>query len=326
LLDAVKDMISSIAFPTGMLSPVHLRVLAELAQCGSFSGAADALDYTQSAVSKQMAALERDVGTQLVLREVRPVRLTAAGEALVRHAKAVLERLAAAEAELGAIAALEAGCLRLGAFSSAGATLVVQALAAFKARFPGVEVTLIEGGRDKLVEGVRTGDLDLAVVFDFPALGLTVDEGIEGRHLLDDPNDLLVHPEHPLAQRKRVTFNHLRDEDWLFPTLGPESPTQKLFTAACSRAGYEPRIVFRVNDCEMFQALVAAGMGIGFLPRIALHPIHPGVVVKPVEDSPTRRILAVTLPGTRSGPSDAFLELLEGYAAAYPELREPART
>ena len=308
-----------------MLSPARLKVLVELAECGSFSGAADALDYTQSAVSKQVAALEREVGAQLVLREVRPVRLTAAGEALARHAEAVLERLAAAEAELGAIAALEAGCLRLGSFSSAGATLVVQALAEFKARFPGIEVTLLEAGRDRLVDGVRTGDLDVAVVFDFPALGLTVDEGIEGHHLLDDPNDLLLHPEHRLAQRKRVTFGDLRDEDWLFPTLGPESPTQKLFTAACSDAGYEPRIVFRVNDCEMFQALIAAGMGIGFLPRIALHPVHPGVVVKAVEGSPTRRILAVVLPGARSRASQAFLELLGQYAAAYPELRKPAR-
>jgi DNA-binding transcriptional LysR family regulator len=308
-----------------MLSLTRLRVLAELAERGSFSGAADALDYTQSAVSKQVAALEREVGTELVLRDVRPVRLTTAGEALVRHAKAVLERLGAAEAELRAIAALESGCLRLGSFSSAGATLVVQALAEFRRRFPGVEVTLLEAGRDKLVDGVRTGDLDLAVVFDFPVLGLTVDEGIEAHHLLDDPNDLLLHPEHRLARRKRVMFSDLRDEDWLFPTLGPESPTQKLFTAACSDAGYEPRIVFRVNDCEMFQALIAAGMGIGFLPRIALHPVHPGVVIKPVDDSPTRRILAVALPGRRSRASEAFLELLAQYAGAYPELRKPAR-
>src|SRR5919108_3287685 len=102
-----------------MLSPTRLRVLAELAEHGSFSGAADALDYTQSAVSKQVAALEREAGTQLVLREVRPVRLTAAGEALARHAEAVLERLAAAGAELGAIAALEAGGVRRGGFLGA---------------------------------------------------------------------------------------------------------------------------------------------------------------------------------------------------------------
>src|SRR5919108_6489407 len=106
-----------------MFSPTRLRVLTELAERGSFCGAADALDYTQSAVSKQVAALEREVGTQLVVREVRPVRLTAAGEALVRHARGVFERLAAAQAELGAIAAPPAGRPRPGAVSSAGPTL-----------------------------------------------------------------------------------------------------------------------------------------------------------------------------------------------------------
>ena len=308
-----------------MISPTRLRVLAELAASGSFSAAADALSYTQSAVSKQVASLEREVGTQLVVREVRPVRLTDAGEALVRHGHAVIEELAAAEAELEAIAALETGRLRLGAFSSAGATLVVQALATFRRRFPGIEVTILEGGPDRLVGDVRSGDLDLAVVFDFPMLGVTRDDGIEGCHLLDDPNDLLVHPEHRLARRRRVTFADLRDEDWLLPTFGPDSPTQKLFTAACTAAGYEPKVAFRVNDCEMTQALVAAGVGIAFLPRLALHPIHPGVAVKAVEGSGARRVLAVRLPGACSSASEAFLELLEGYAAAYPALSEPAR-
>jgi DNA-binding transcriptional LysR family regulator len=308
-----------------MLSLTRLQVLAELAGCGSFSGAADALDYTQSAVSKQVAALEREVGTQLVRREVRPVRLTPAGEALARHARAVLARLAAAEAELAAIAALETGRLRVGTYSSAGATLVVQAVATFRQRHPGVELSLLEAGRDRLIEDVRSGDLDVAVVFDFPALALTVDEGLEARHLLDEPHDLLLPPNHRLTRRKVVSIADLRDEDWLFPTLGPDSPTQKLFMAACAGAGFEPRIVFRVNDCEMHQALVAAGVGVGFLPRLALHPVHPDVVIKPVVEAPRRRILAIALPGVRSGATDVFLELLEEFAAAYPTLKRPAR-
>jgi DNA-binding transcriptional LysR family regulator len=308
-----------------MLSPTRLRVLAELAECGSFSGAADALDYTQSAVSKQVAALEREVGTQLVVRELRPVRLTPAGEALARHARAVLERLAAAESELEALAALETGRLRLGTYSSVGATLVVQAVAAFRQRHPGIKLTLTEASRDKLVHDVRSCDLDVAAVFDFPALGLTVDEGLHARHLLDEPHDLLLPPAHRLARKKAVSIADLRDEDWLFPTLGPDSPTHKLFTAACAAAGYEPRIVFRVNDCEMHQALVAAGVGVGFLPRLALHPVHPGIVVKPVAEAPRRRILAIALPGARNGAAEVFLGLLEEYAAAYPTLQGPAR-
>jgi DNA-binding transcriptional LysR family regulator len=308
-----------------MLSPTRLRVLAELADCGSFSGAAQALAYTQSAVSKQVAALEREVGTQLVVREVRPVRLTPAGEALAHHARGVLAQLAAAEAELAAIAALETGRLRVGTYASAGATLVVQAVAAFRQRHPGVELSLLEAGRDKLVHDVRSGDLDVAVAFDFPALGLTVDEGLEARQLLDEPHDLLLPPGHRLARKKAISIADLRDEDWLFPTLGPDSPTQRLFMAACATAGFEPRIVFRVNDCEMHQALVAAGVGVGFLPRLALHPVHPGVVIKPVAEAPRRRILTLALPGVRSSATEVFLELLEEFAAAYPALQGPAR-
>ena len=308
-----------------MLSTTRLRVLVELAERGSFSAAADALDYTQSAVSKQVAALEREVGTQLVVREVRPVRLTAAGDALARHGRAVLEGLATAQAELEAIAALEAGRLRVGTYSSVGATLVVQAVAAFRKRHPGIQLTLVEAGRDKLVEDVRAGELDLAAVFDFPALGLRVDEGLESRHLLDEPHDLLLPPDHRLARKRKVAMADLRDEDWLFPTLGPDSPTQKLFAATCAAAGYEPRIVFRVNDCEMFQALVAAGVGVGFLPRLALHPVHPAVVIKSVAEAPRRRILAVALGGLHTDAAEAFLGLLQDYAAAYPRLQGPAR-
>jgi DNA-binding transcriptional LysR family regulator len=297
----------------------------ELADRGSFSRAASALDYTQSAVSKQVAALEREVGTQLVIREVRPVRLTPAGDALAAHARAVLERLAAAEAELNAIAALETGRLRIGTYASVGATLVVQAVAAFRQRHPGVKLSLIEASRDTLVEHVRSGELDVAAVFDFPALGLTVDQGLEARHLLDEAHDLLLPPSHRLAPKKAVSIADLRDEEWLFPTLGPDSPTQKLFMAACASAGFEPRIVFRVNDCEMYQALVAAGVGVGFLPRLALHPVHPGVVIKPVAEAPRRRILAIALPGVRSSAAEIFLGLLEEFAAAYPTLRGPAR-
>jgi DNA-binding transcriptional LysR family regulator len=323
--DAVKERLSLLRFRLGMLSPIRLRVLIALSGSDSFSQAAEALDYTQSAVSKQLAALEREVGTQLVQRQVRPIRLTPAGEALARHAKRILEGLAAAEAELDAIAALETGRLRIGTYASAGATLVVQAVAAFRRRHPGIELSLVEAGRDKLLQDVRSGELDVAAVFDFPALGLTIDEGLEARHLLDEPHSLLLPPDHRLARKTRVAIADLRDEDWLFPTLAPDSPTQKLFTAVCAAAGYEPRIVFRVNDCEMHQALVAAGVGLGFLPQLALHPIHPGVIVKPVAEAPKRRILAVALPGVRPGAVEVFLELLEEFAAAYPTLQGPAR-
>ena len=308
-----------------MESLARLRVLAELAQRGSFSAAADALNYSQPAVSKQIAALERETGTQLVVRGIRPLKFTDAGEALARHAQTVIDQLAAATAELDAIAALDAGRLRLGTFSSAGATLVVQALAEFRDQHPGVLVTIVEAGGEALARAVRGGELDLVVVYDYPAIGLTLDDGLDCHHLLDDPADLLVHDKHRLANRKAVTFADLRDERWLFPILGPEVPTMKLLTANCAAAGFEPNIIFRINDCEMTQALVAAGMGISLLPRLAIHPKHPGVKVLPLKGTHVRRVAALRLTEARTPATDAFLALLRKFAAAYPRLIAPAR-
>jgi DNA-binding transcriptional LysR family regulator len=303
----------------------RLRVLAELANRGSFSAAADALSYSQPAVSKQIAALEREVGAALVMRGMRPLRLTDAGEALVAHARAIVERVAAATAELDAIAALEAGRLRLGTFWSAGTTLVVQALAEFREQHAGVKLTLLEAGPESLVRAVRAGELDLVVAYDYPSIGFTLDDGLDSHHLIDDPSDLLVHREHPLANRRRITFADLRDERWLLPTFGPEVPAQKLITAACANAGFEPNVVFQVNDCEMTKALVAANVGISLLPRLATHPLHPKVAIRPLQDGYKRRVLALRLQEARSPASNAFLALLRKYANAYPRLTGPAR-
>src|SRR5919202_524708 len=125
-----------------MLDVRRMRVLREVAVRGSFSAAAEALSFTQSAISQQIAALERETGTTLVQRNARGVRLTEAGEALVRHTEAILARLSEAEAELEAIAGLRGGRLRLGAFESAAATLMPLAIAAFRERHPGVELSL----------------------------------------------------------------------------------------------------------------------------------------------------------------------------------------
>lgn len=140
-------------------------------------------------------------------------------------------------------------------------------------------MTAVEAGPGALANAVRTGELDLVVVYDYPMIGITLDDGLDAHPLLDDPADLLVSDQHALAKRKSATFADLRDERWLFPILGPEVPTQKLLTANCAAAGFEPNVVFQINVCEMTQALVAAGMGIALLPRLAVHPIHPGVRV-----------------------------------------------
>src|SRR5829696_4235098 len=149
-----------------MLDVRRMRVLREVAVRGSFSAAAEALSFTQSAISQQIAALEREAGCALVQRNARGIRLTEAGEALVRHAEAILARLSEAEAELEAIAGLRGGRLRLASFESAAATLMPLAIAAFRAEHPGVELSLIIAEPDDSAPLLRGGEIDLALGYD----------------------------------------------------------------------------------------------------------------------------------------------------------------
>jgi len=188
-----------------MLDPRRLRVLREVATLGSFSAAAQTLSFTQSAVSQQVAALERETGTRLVERGVRPVRLTDAGRALVAHAEAVLARLDEAEQELGEIARLRRGRLRLASFPTAIATLVPTAIARFNHRHPDVDVTVADDHQQGLLSRLARWELDLALIYDHEALpGPQVQ--LERTSLLDDPFDLVVPDGHPLSRRMSVAL------------------------------------------------------------------------------------------------------------------------
>jgi DNA-binding transcriptional LysR family regulator len=295
----------------------QLRVLGAVAEAGSFSAAADRLNYTQPAVSRIVASLERELGAVLVERQARPVRLTDAGAALMRHADDVFARLSSAASEIEAITQVDAGTVSVATFASAGRTLVVDALCEFRKRHPGVQVSIAERGMpSSLVRSLRVGDVDLAVAFDYPAAGEDIGAGLELHHLLDVPFDVVLHPSHRLAREQRVRPASLADEDWLLPDFGPESPSLKLIRRMCAAAGFEPRVAFRVNDCHMNQAMVAAGEGITILPRLLLDPRHPGVVVRPVAgDAPMMRVAAVRLPTRYLAPAAAaFLAMLGGAA------------
>src|ERR671914_18712 len=183
-----------------MLDVRRMRVLREVAVRGSFSAAADALSFTQSAVSQQIAALEREAGTTLVQRSARGVRLTQAGEAVVRHTDAIMARLAEAEAELEAIAGLRGGRLRMASFESAGATLMPLAIARFRAQHPAVELSMSLSEPEDCIPQLRSGELDLAIVFESAVH--KVDDGIDRMHLIEDPMYLILPRDHPLANKR----------------------------------------------------------------------------------------------------------------------------
>src|ERR671925_401655 len=185
-----------------MLDVRRMRVLREVALRGSFSAAAESLSFTQSAVSQQIAALEREAGAVLVERSARGVRLTEAGEAVVRHADHILGRLSEAEAELEAIAGLRGGRLRLAAFESAAATLMPLAIAAFRARHPAIELSMVMGEPEETMPLLKSGELDLALGFD-SRMRDEVD-GIARQHLISDPMFLVMASDHPLAHKRHV--------------------------------------------------------------------------------------------------------------------------
>src|SRR5436189_4477589 len=170
-----------------MLNVGRLRILKEVAYRGSFSAAADALSYTQSAVSQQIAALEAETGLPLLERHPRGVSLTAAGQTLVAHAEGILARLDSAEAALSAIAGLRGGRLRMASFPTAGATLMPVAIAQFRATYPQVELSLAEGEPDEIVPRLRAGEFDLVLVYEFRGVSEKLGAGMRHFDLLEDP-------------------------------------------------------------------------------------------------------------------------------------------
>lgn len=301
-----------------MLDVRRMRVLREVAARGSFSAAAEALAYTQSAVSQQIAALEREAGTRLVDRSARGVTLTDAGRALVLHADAILARLADAEAELDAIAGLRGGRLRLTTFTTAGATIVPKAIVAFRQRHPGVELMLApEEPQDGLVS-LRAGDADIALTvattFDPPAS----EDDIERVHLLDDPMYLMLAADHPLADRPRLRLVDLADDAWILGS-GDRCPDARILVHTCQQAGFEPRISFHSDDYLAIQGFVAAGFGVSFIPDLALVAVREDVVVRSLgARPPLRRVQAATLAGSWASPAkQAMLGVLAEVAGEF---------
>lgn len=300
-----------------MLDVRRMRVLREVAAQGSFSAAAEALSFTQSAVSQQVAALERETGAKLVERGARGIRLTDAGEALVRHTDAVLARLSDAEEELQAIAGLRGGRLRLAGFQSAGATLVPRAVAVFHERHPEVELSMTEAEPVEAIPMLKSGEVDIAFTMDWSKRPEPADPALEYVDLVEDPYDVVLRKGHRLAGAKRIRLADLEGEPLINPTSRCEC--DRIIQQSCLDAGFEAKIVFRTDENMAAMAFVAAGVGVALLPRLACEPLHPSVIVRPLDrDAPVRRVQAARLAaGYRSPASEAMIQILQDVAEEY---------
>ncbi len=304
-----------------MLDVKRLKVLREVASRGSFSAAAESLAYTQSAVSQQIAALEREAATVLVERSARGVRLTEAGRALVAHADVILARLADAEAELDAIAGVRSGRLRLVSFPSAGATIAPRAIASFRARHPGVEVTLAPREPAEGVEALKAGECDIALTLE-AGFEPFVDAAIERRHLLDDPFYVCLPAGHRVAARARVRLADLAEDSWILGTSG-RCPDELVLERACQAVGFEPRVAFQSDDYMAIQGFVAAGVGVCLIPDLALAAARDDVVIRRLTGRPlVRHVLAATLRDGYVSPAAAsMLEILSEVGAQWARQR-----
>lgn len=317
-----------------MIEARHLRVLRAVAATGSFSAAARTLGCTQPAVSQQMKALEGSAGTPLLIRTGREMRLTQAGEALVRHASGILAGLTAAEEEVAAIAGLRAGRVRLVSFPSGSSTLVPTALAALRAAHPGTRVSLVDAEPPRSVEMLREGDCDVALAFRYAdpggaATGSTTGsaagsgsgsgsgsggQAADRADQADQWDDLVVRPlladrlvglvpeGHRLADAGTVAIGDLADDPWI---AGCPRCRRQLVDV-CESAGFTPRIDFATDDYPAVAGLVGAGLGVAVLPELALESVRAkGAVTVTLAPRVEREIVALTLPDLAQVPAVA---------------------
>lgn len=295
----------------------HLAALRAVADCGSFGAAADSLGYTQSAVSQQIATLEKAVGQRLVDRPGGPrrVSLTEAGNLLLRHAQAIMSRLAAAQADLAALSDGEVGTLRVGTYQSVGTRIVPTLVRRFHESWPRVEIGLTESNSDdELLRMVEAGELDLAFTV------LPIPEGpLAAQELMRDPYLLVVPADSPLAARgKPPTLRDITSS----PLIGyRHCRASRQVEAFAEARGRDLEVVFRSDDNGTVQAMVASGMGNAIMPRLALDANDPEVAgLVPSPPLPPRIIaIAWHRDRHRSAAALAFVEMARELAGEIAE-------
>jgi DNA-binding transcriptional LysR family regulator len=300
-----------------MLDVKRLKILREVACQGSFSAAGDALFLSQSAVSQQIATLEREVGMQLLDRTREGPKLTDAGRVLVGHAEAAIARLDEAERELAAIAGLEGGELRLASFPSASATVLTEAVSLFHHRHPAVRLSVADAEPEQSLPRLRAGELDLALAFDYPLVPKPQERDLEQTLVLTESMHLALPKDHELAARPVVPLAAFAETEWLCGSR-PSSCGEVVYRA-CRDAGFEPRIGFETDDYHVMQGFIAAKLGVTLLPDLALTTLRTDLVVRDTDPpAPTRRVWAASRPaGSRSPATDEMLAILVEVGAEF---------
>jgi DNA-binding transcriptional LysR family regulator len=295
----------------------RLRLLRELAARRTVTAVAEALSYTPSAVSQQLAALERDAGVRLIERVGRGVQLTEAGRRLAGHADAVIAQLEAAEADLARTAGEVSGSVRVASFQTAAHALVIPALGPLEARHPQLHCDLVQAEAENALPGLRLGDVDMVLAEEYDHAPRPRDPALEQRELCRDALVFAVPVGHPAASKERIAFADLRDDEW----AGGETGTawNDMIERACrSIGGYDPDVRHNVDDVRLILSLVAGRGAVGLVPALGLHNEIEGFVWRPPAEGPLeRRIFTAVRRGTAERPAlQAVREALAEQARA----------
>ncbi len=287
----------------------QLQTFCRVAQRGSITAAAQELGYTQSAVSRQISALEASIEARLFERRARGVRLTEHGQCLLPHAESLLARLDAARRDLADLNNLERGRLRVGAFATANAALIPHALAAFRRAHPNISLSLVEGSTHRQLAWLEAGEVDVAVVSAFPDQ-LLRNERINLVRLLNDTMLVAVPRSHHLARRRRLRLRELAQESWV---AADSRENDRMLGPVRLQPEYQPVVDFVVREWTAKLGFVAAGLGITLVPSVAARvaPADVTLVALHPEERSFRRIYAATPIGRAGSPAaEAFLIVL----------------
>ncbi len=294
-----------------MLDLRLLETFREVAARGSFSAAAEALAFTQPAVSQHIARLEKQLGTRLFDRDARRVTPTRAGATLLRHAETLLEAARRAEADTRAAAGLHVPEVHIGSFATAASGLVPMALQELRSSHPALRPRLSIVEDDPALDELAAGRLDLALLIGSDLDPAPVRAGITAEVVLDDPMLVALPAGHPLAHRAVVELEELRDEPWLLTCVGGTCSDTNIVLRACSEAGFEPNIEFESEEYNALLGLTSSGMGIALIPSLAAPSAPRDVVVRPIAgDGPKRSISAATRQGNDDPNVEAALDAL----------------
>jgi DNA-binding transcriptional LysR family regulator len=297
----------------------RLRAFVLVLDLGSISAAASVLGYTQSAVSQQLAALEREVGTPLVERSQRPLRPTSAGASLRPHIERVLAALGGAEAAVGD---LRGGTsrLRLAAFPSALSSFVPAAVRDLRRAHPQLAVQVLQLETQEAVQRLRGGEADIAVVHHMPGVAVPETAGLQRRRLLVDHLHVVLPHGHRLARRDAVSVSDLEGEPLILPRRDtPAGRFRSLIEHLCAQAGFAPRVTYELDDLPAAQAFVAAGIAIVPMHGLTLATLPRGATARLLVERPaaSRTVEALAPAAVRTAVADDLLDRLATAASAY---------